>query len=576
MESVYNSIVATGADLRAPIVKPTYRTFLSLNWAFQEGRVAELEATGEILPPCPPCGKAPCLVVWDGVRVGTDKDRLPSEVLVRPEDVCHPQALSSSSTGPRAAQLLLASVRKDIRAFIDSLPAGKALLSGDLPHFDYAPVNDLLAAFNLGEDALLGVATKVPFAKVRQLLFDLSMPSSVHAFFNGVSFDNARLLYFDFAIELKHSSPSMPRIIALLESLRDVHFYAYDIAYAFFCASFLPTRVAALRAFFIIMTDLTNVIVSRPVINKTPTHRQSYCTECDPSTHAFTYCAAIRRVDKSGIDRDALMLREKLEPYLHAQRQLATSRRPVSALDNTAVTTYGSFGLLLGGWSTHKLAEKAILEIAVLLLPLHFELCVVWDDHDKVFANAEGAEGEIWSSPFVRPACIHHNDPVDTDDAEKKGCTRKDDRRSNGKQGPGIITGVCIHGLFNGISVLRRFESARLVAQAIHRHFPFMCDLFYDMGCTCFEQFIHRDPYFVSGAAIVLDRLHKWNHVACNHTFRPENHPTLKGKNSQAAEQVNSTLRKLKSFVPYQTFRHFVTFMKLFAHMHNKRRIVKA
>ena len=63
----------------------------------------------------------------------------------------------------------------------------------------------------------------------------------------------------------------------------------------------------------------------------------------------------------------------------------------------------------------------------------------------------------------------------------------------------------------------------------------------YDNACNCHLFMMYREPFFYRDSRFCLDRLHENCHGSCSPTYAPDTQINLRNKNSQMAEQKNST-----------------------------------
>ncbi len=104
----------------------------------------------------------------------------------------------------------------------------------------------------------------------------------------------------------------------------------------------------------------------------------------------------------------------------------------------------------------------------------------------------------------------------------------------------------------------------------------------YDRGCRLHSYAIRREPWFFRDATFWIDLLHILNHIACAETYNPGvlRNPALHSsviqhahRNTQAAEQGNSTLALIKNCVSFMTQEHFMLAVRRFLAARNARKI---
>ncbi|KAK9915762.1 hypothetical protein WJX75_003857 [Coccomyxa subellipsoidea] len=100
----------------------------------------------------------------------------------------------------------------------------------------------------------------------------------------------------------------------------------------------------------------------------------------------------------------------------------------------------------------------------------------------------------------------------------------------------------------------------------------------YDNACNLHRYVLRRAPRFFSRAAFRIDRLHIFNHVGCSSGYNLEKYPqdmavvgglTLRKLNSQACEQSNSILERIRTQVAYMGHENAFTYCKYFLSQHN-------
>lgn len=87
---------------------------------------------------------------------------------------------------------------------------------------------------------------------------------------------------------------------------------------------------------------------------------------------------------------------------------------------------------------------------------------------------------------------------------------------------------------------------------------------------------LNRYPDFFRGTWFLVDRLHWFNHRGCNGGYNINEYAQFSSLNSQAAEQCNSSLGKLKSMLSYMTNKNFHLHCKFYLWVLNFRKQRKA
>jgi hypothetical protein len=111
---------------------------------------------------------------------------------------------------------------------------------------------------------------------------------------------------------------------------------------------------------------------------------------------------------------------------------------------------------------------------------------------------------------------------------------------------------------------------ARLLLERFHPDEMKNLNIVYDNCCHLARYCLARFPTFFRGVAWYIDRLHWYNHSACQRTM---NLNDLKGRsaakhlidlNSQACEQVNNELGRVRGMAAHMHLQNAVPFLKEF------------
>lgn len=166
---------------------------------------------------------------------------------------------------------------------------------------------------------------------------------------------------------------------------------------------------------------------------------------------------------------------------------------------------------------------------------------------------------------------------------DEAGCNKK--KIGHPRLTSGILCYFCPHGVAYGYQVFTffltcrfpmRIGSLKVMESPESVAFPFATiftryakaprTLVYDNSCHLHAYFLNREPRFIRKTFVVSDRCHCGNHTACNAGYdlrRYQLHPTLRTINSEAAEQANSRLVKLKASLSYMTPSNFHLHLRL-------------
>ena len=74
---------------------------------------------------------------------------------------------------------------------------------------------------------------------------------------------------------------------------------------------------------------------------------------------------------------------------------------------------------------------------------------------------------------------------------------------------------------------------------------------------------------------ITTDRFHEFNHTSCTPAFRSSEYDTNRHINSEAAEQVNSVLRRIGKSTTFMNPKLFLKTLSFFVGYHNFKAISK-
>ncbi|XP_056021296.1 uncharacterized protein LOC125649645 isoform X2 [Ostrea edulis] len=138
---------------------------------------------------------------------------------------------------------------------------------------------------------------------------------------------------------------------------------------------------------------------------------------------------------------------------------------------------------------------------------------------------------------------------------------------------PGVFCLFCEHGVCYGYELMDSSESPNVPFTLILTRFkkaPSM--VIYDNACRMHSYCLNRHPDFFKDTWFLVDRLHWFNHRGCNDGYNLNEYVQFNTINSQAAEQCNSSLGKLKSMLSYMTNYNFHLHCKFYLWVLNKRK----
>ena len=111
----------------------------------------------------------------------------------------------------------------------------------------------------------------------------------------------------------------------------------------------------------------------------------------------------------------------------------------------------------------------------------------------------------------------------------------------------GVFTLLCPHGVVYAFFIIDRAEGRDELYSFLVQHFQSAPRVvIYDFACAAHEFALNRAPAFFARTQFVVDRFHWRGHSACSEGYSMDHYERLRGLNSQAAEQSNSRMVRLK------------------------------
>ena len=158
-------------------------------------------------------------------------------------------------------------------------------------------------------------------------------------------------------------------------------------------------------------------------------------------------------------------------------------------------------------------------------------------------------------------------DTPDSDDCDKNF---KSSKSITG----GIATVSCNHKITKGFRAIRKGESPVDFCQSIFRRLPGKVKahkrvIVYDFACKMHKVCLRRYPYRIRRFQFVIDRHHQSNHVGCSQAYNIDKYPEMREVNTQIAEQLNNSLRKLSTVVAYSNFQTYLKIIQIFITIKN-------
>ena len=133
---------------------------------------------------------------------------------------------------------------------------------------------------------------------------------------------------------------------------------------------------------------------------------------------------------------------------------------------------------------------------------------------------------------------------------------------------------TCQHKITKGFRIIERGESPQLFLHSILRRLPAKVKagkrvVVYDFACKMQKCALRRFPYRIRRFQFVIDRHHQANHTACSEANNMSKYPFMNNINSQIAEQLNNSLRKLSTVCAYSKFETYVKILEIFITVKN-------
>lgn len=163
-----------------------------------------------------------------------------------------------------------------------------------------------------------------------------------------------------------------------------------------------------------------------------------------------------------------------------------------------------------------------------------------------------------------------------------KGCRKSShdcNKKSRGHPSllPGVFCLFCEHGICYGYELIESNESPNISFTLLLTRFKKApSTVIYDNSCKLHTYCLNRYSDFFRGTWFLVDRLHWFNHRGCNDGYNINEYAQFSSLNSQAAEQCNSSLGKLKSMLSYMTNKIFHLHCKFYLWVLNLRKQLKA
>lgn len=166
-----------------------------------------------------------------------------------------------------------------------------------------------------------------------------------------------------------------------------------------------------------------------------------------------------------------------------------------------------------------------------------------------------------------RPLFAADKDASDKQDAVKdRSCSHAfvAGSRASRRTG-GLFIFMCEHGIVYCFFILGDAEGRDEAFSFLYQYFKVMPRLIvYDFACALHEFALNRCPYLFSNTTFAVDRFHWCNHKSCAISYSLNTYARYSHINSQAVEQINSVLQKIKPCVAQMTQENFMFYVRLF------------
>ena len=158
------------------------------------------------------------------------------------------------------------------------------------------------------------------------------------------------------------------------------------------------------------------------------------------------------------------------------------------------------------------------------------------------------------------------------DNAGKEECDKNFDSASSISGGIGTVS--CNHKITKGFRAIQKGESPLLFCHSLFRRLPQKVRahkrvVIYDFACKLHKVCLRRYPYRIRRFQFVIDRYHQSNHKACSESYNISKYPEMSHVNTQVAEQLNNSLRKLGTVVAYSNFKTYLRIIQVFITVKN-------
>ena len=125
-----------------------------------------------------------------------------------------------------------------------------------------------------------------------------------------------------------------------------------------------------------------------------------------------------------------------------------------------------------------------------------------------------------------------------------------------------------------GFGAIKKGESPLIFCHSLLRRLPEKVKahkrvVIYDFACKLHKTCLRRYPYRIRRFQFVIDCQHQTNQKACSQAYNISKYPEMNNINTQIAEQLNNSLRKLSTVVAYSNFETYLRIIQIFITVKN-------
>ena len=207
-----------------------------------------------------------------------------------------------------------------------------------------------------------------------------------------------------------------------------------------------------------------------------------------------------------------------------------------------------------------------------ILVKVIFDTMITMFQTDGKFENFIPPLAKIFPNyPIHTMENKYHADGKD-DKTEVKDCEKAFQSSSSISGGIGTVT--CNHKVTKGFRAIENGESPIMFCQSLLRRLPSKVQahkrvVVYDFACKMHKCALRRYPYRIRRFQFVIDRHHQVNHTTCSEAYNISKYPAMNNINTQIAEQLNNSLRKLSTVAAYSKFETYLKIIEVFITVKN-------